>query len=250
MIFYFTGSGNSKYIAEKIAAASDDRIINIADCMKSEQFSFNLTDDETLGFVVPVYFMGIPMIVLDFLKQLKISLKHDTYSYLVLNCGGTTADAEGVFNRAYPVKAVFSIVTPDNYVPLYKIGSESDITECLDKAETEIEVVVRHINVRDVGSFDAIKKRLPRLVSFVGQKVFIHGRKTAKFTVNENCTGCGLCAKVCPRGTIKLENSKPTWTAKRCEICYGCLHRCPAAAINYGKKTAKNGRYVNPRTRL
>ncbi len=250
MIFYFTGSGNSKHIAEKIASATGDRVINIADCMRSSQFSYELTAEEMLGFVVPVYFMGIPIIVLDFLSKLKVSSTQDYYSYLVLNCGGTTANAEGIFKRAYQMKAVFGVLSVDNYVPIYKIGSEAAINECLDKTEKEVEDIVRHIKVRDVGSFNTHKKRLPRLYSFIGCRVFIKGRKTDKFEVSENCINCGLCAKVCPRGIIKLENSKPVWTAPQCELCFGCLHRCPVAAINYGKKTAENGRYLNPRTHL
>lgn len=250
MIFYFTGSGNSKHIAEKIAIATNDRIISIADCMKSGQFSFELASGEKLGFVVPVYFMGIPIIVLDFLKQLKVSSQESFYSYLVLNCGGTTADAEGIFNRAYPVKAVFGVLTVDNYVPIFKIENEASVNECLDKAENEIKDITIHIKASDVGSFNTYKKRLPRLVSFIGSKIFIKSRKTDKFTVSVDCTGCGLCEKICPRGVIKLEKGKPAWTAPQCEICFGCLHRCPTASINYGKKTSKNGRYLNPRTHL
>ncbi len=250
MIFYFTGSGNSKHIAEKIASSTGDRVINIVNCMQNGQFSFELKKEEALGFVVPVYFMGIPIIVLDFLKKLKVSSEQDFYSYLVLNCGGTTADAEGIFKRVFPVKAVFGVLSVDNYVPIYKIENEAAINECLDKAEKEVEDIVRHIKARDTGSFDTHRKRLPRLYSFIGCRVFIMGRKTGKFTVNENCVSCGLCAKVCPRRIIKLENDKPVWTAPQCELCFGCLHRCPTAAINYGKRTTENGRYLNPRTQL
>ena len=250
MIFYFTGSGNGKFIAETIASKTNDRIINITDCIQHEQFVFTLGPGEALGFVAPVYFMGIPLIVLEFLKKLKISSEPDAYSYLVLHCGGTTADAEGEFSRTYPVKAIFGVVAVDNYVPIYKIENRESIDACLNKMEQELETVLRHIQAKDAGSFNTLRKRLPRLYTFVGTLIFKNGRKTGKFTVNQNCTGCGLCQKICPRKAIALQDKKPRWVKPQCELCFGCLHRCPVEAINYGGQTAAHGRYVNPRTRL
>ena len=39
---------------------------------------------------------------------------------------------------------------------------------------------------------------------------------------------------------------RPAWTKSKCLKCCGCLGRCPVSAIQYGKKTASRGRYVNP----
>jgi len=69
MIFYFTATGNSKYIAEKIAAETSDRLIDIAECVQAGNFAFDLADGEAVGLVVPVYWFGIPMIVTEFLQM-------------------------------------------------------------------------------------------------------------------------------------------------------------------------------------
>jgi Fe-S-cluster-containing hydrogenase component 2 len=95
-----------------------------------------------------------------------------------------------------------------------------------------------------------MKGIFPRLYTFITYPVYKHGRKTGKFTVNDNCVGCGLCEKICPLKAIRIENEKPVWQSPQCELCLGCLHRCPKQAINFGGQTAKNGRYVNPQTKL
>ena len=250
MIFYFTATGNSKHIAEKIAAETSDSIVNIADCVQAEQYAFSLGKDEAIGFVVPVYYVGIPIIAVEFLQKLKITAAQDYYSYAVLNCGGTVGNAERILRRAFPVNAVFGIAMVSNYVPSYPMESEAEITECLEKAVREIGAILLHIQKKSVGSFNEVKGRFPRLKTFVGYPLYRYGRKTNRFTVSDACIGCGLCERICSRKAILLTEGKPVWKIPQCEFCLGCLHRCPTAAINYGEKSAENGRYVNPYTTL
>lgn len=250
MIFYFTATGNSKFIAEKISAETGDQLKNIAECIQADSFSFDLAGGESVGIVSPVYFRGVPMIVAEFVQKLSISGKPGAYSYVVLNCGGTAGKAEKFIPPAFRPDAVFDVATVSNYVPMYHMDGEEDIERRLDGAEREIDEIVQHIKGGDRGVFARCRGRFPGLVSSLSYPIYRHGRKTGKFTVNGNCTGCGICESVCPRQVIRLENGRPVWTLPRCEICLGCLHRCPSSAINYGKKSAENGRYLNPRVSL
>jgi len=246
MIFYFTGTGNSKYIAEKIAAGTNDRVADVADCVRSAHYSFELNDGESIGFVVPVYFFGIPMIVAEFLQKLKASA---SYSYAVLNCGETIGNAEGMLQRIFPVKAVFGVVAVNNYNPIYQMASPAQAKQQLQNTTHELDAIILQINNRRTGNFNKIQGPLPALATFALYPMYKHGRKTRKFTVNSNCTGCGLCERICPRRAIVLQNGKPAWVIPQCELCLGCLNRCPAQAINYGQSASK-GRYVNPLTKL
>lgn len=248
MICYFTATGNSKWIAEKLAAGTNDRIVNIADCVQNGQCSFELGDGELFGFVVPVYFVGIPMIVAEFLQKLHVS--NQQYSYAVLNCGGSISNADGIFRQLFQTDAMFGIVTLTNYVPKYKMPDEKEIELRLNRAGQGISKILEHINRKDAGTFIDFKGPLARFITYIGYPLYKNGRKTEQFKVSESCTGCGLCQKICPRKVIRLENKKPVWTAPQCELCLACLHRCPSAAINYGEKSAGHGQYVNPRVRL
>ena len=50
------------------------------------------------------------------------------------------------------------------------------------------------------------------------------------FETNDSCTGCGICAKLCPVGNIKIAGGKPEWL-NRCENCFACYVWCPQKAI-------------------
>jgi NAD-dependent dihydropyrimidine dehydrogenase PreA subunit/flavodoxin len=246
MIFYFSATGNSKFIAERIAEASGESLINISECVQKEEYSFVLTEEEILGFVVPVYFWGLPIIVAEFLKKLKVSSRQIIYSYAVLNCGSATGNAEKLFSSTFSVSALFGIATVDNYMALYKEPRKTEIAKQLEKAVIVIDDAIAHIKNRDTGNFNKVQGIFPHLFTLFGHPLYTKGRKTKKFTVNQDCTHCGLCEKNCPRKVIRLKDGEPTWIIPQCELCLACLHRCPAKAIIYGKQGAHQGHYINP----
>lgn len=243
MIFYFTATGNSKFVAEKVAE-SNERLINISDCIKEGKYNFDISEEEKIGVISPIYFYGIPLIVNEFLQKMKTNIK-PKYTYVILNCGGSIANAEKLLK--FKFDAYFDVRVVDNYVPMFKIVSEEKINNRLNGAESNLNGIAKHIQNQDKGSFTH-KGPLPRLMTKLLYPLYKKGRKTKKFRVNTGCTSCGLCAKICPRQVIKIKEGKPIWVEKQCELCLACLHRCPVKAINYGKKTAKNGRYLNSRT--
>jgi ferredoxin len=76
----------------------------------------------------------------------------------------------------------------------------------------------------------------------------VHDADT-KFTVDDRCTSCGICAEVCPAGNILIEAGHPVWQ-HRCEQCLACIHLCPSLAIQAGPKTEGRARYRNPAVQL
>lgn len=53
---------------------------------------------------------------------------------------------------------------------------------------------------------------------------------------NNDCRGCGACARSCPNGAIVMiggKTKKPVWSY-RCEVCLRCLNTCPQKAIEAG----------------
>ena len=66
MIFYFSGTGNTKWAASKLAAATHDSLISIAPYMRADDTKhdmaepFTLQEDERLGFVFPVHGWRVP----------------------------------------------------------------------------------------------------------------------------------------------------------------------------------------------
>ena len=54
MVLYFTGTGNSRYIAERIAVALGDELLSMNDRIKADDNS-PVTSDERLVIVTPTY---------------------------------------------------------------------------------------------------------------------------------------------------------------------------------------------------
>jgi len=50
------------------------------------------------------------------------------------------------------------------------------------------------------------------------------------FAADETCTGCGLCAKTCPSGVIRMHHNRPSWGLD-CDACNRCINLCPSASI-------------------
>ena len=77
MIFYFSGCGNSKHVAETLATQLNDTLVFIPEATRENRFNYPLTESERLGFVFPVYAWAPPKLVLDFIHRLQLDSKPD-----------------------------------------------------------------------------------------------------------------------------------------------------------------------------
>ena len=55
--------------------------------------------------------------------------------------------------------------------------------------------------------------------------------------IQGNCTGCGICANVCPHGAIVMprEMAYPQPVDGRCVGCMDCVQQCPFEAVEVGQ---------------
>ena len=68
MVLYFSGTGNSRYVAERIAKALGDEIFSMNGRIKAGDTS-PVTSDERLVIVTPTYAWRIPRIVREWLAE-------------------------------------------------------------------------------------------------------------------------------------------------------------------------------------
>lgn len=245
MIFYFSATGNSRHVAEKIAESIGDRAIPVTDCLKNGKFNFIAQSDEKIGFVCPVYNLGLPITVIDFIKNLNLNMK-SCYVFTVVTFGGFSGGASKMLKnllaeKNMTVNACYSVRMPDTWTPVYDVSNKEKIQKINLKADKSIDKIIRKIK-KDIGGNHDLR-RLPFCEN--AYKGYENMRRTATLSVNEKCMGCGLCEKLCPVDAIEVKNGKPVWVKEKCAMCLGCLHRCPEFAIQRGEKTAIHGQYVH-----
>ena len=74
MIFWFSGTGNSEWVARMIAKMlPDDRLVNMAEAVYQGDFSYHLAEGETLGFCFPTHAWNLPLVVDDFFSHLQLT---------------------------------------------------------------------------------------------------------------------------------------------------------------------------------
>ncbi|MCK9614099.1 MAG: EFR1 family ferrodoxin [Candidatus Omnitrophica bacterium] len=246
-IYYFSATGNSLTVAKDLAARFDNvQIIPIAKALKN---NFEQPFD-VVGIVYPVYMFGLPLIVADFLKQIKI--KPQAYIFAVATLGGLpglahTQTKEILESRGFLLSAAFSVLMPGNYTPLYGAIDKEKQEEMFKKEKLRINTIVAAVKEQKRG----IMEEKPFLLNFLFNKLLYKGGTKQiplsgrNFWVTEACTKCGLCAKVCPVENIELVDSKPQWLT-HCQHCMACLQWCPVEAIQYKKSTLGRKRYRHP----
>lgn len=243
MIFYFTGTGNSLFAAQRLADEGE-QIVSIVDALRSGTFHYVLKEGEKLGFVFPVYFYTVSDPVLEFVRNLQV--ENAGFIYAVIPCGASIGPAGGFLKqelrqRGLELQRVDALVVPDGALIFYDIDPPDKLAEQLETAEKELAAIKRAIDLR-VGN-DIKGSALAGRANLMAYHAFM---STKPFHVDDTCIACGKCEANCPAGAIRMENGRPVWAKKKCLKCCGCINRCPVAAIQYGKKTAARGRYVNP----
>ncbi len=250
MIFYFSATGNSKAVAEKLQEAFGGFTYKIDDELRRKNFEQEVPEGETVFFVFPVYFCSMPTVVEDFVKEVKFKSENVPDICMVVTSGGSPGGIDKIAEKAFKdkdvnYKGLYNIRSVENYILLYDVPLPETQLLRLREADKQIEETIQSIkyNYRVPYKSGIITGIIARLLN----KVYKLTNKTQKFTVDtEKCIKCGLCQFHCPVSAIRMEGGKPVWVKERCTHCLACMHRCPAQAINYGSKTVNRRRYINP----
>ncbi|WP_320129471.1 EFR1 family ferrodoxin [uncultured Sphaerochaeta sp.] len=249
-IFCFSGTGNSYYVAQKLAQElGDAKVVLMASVMDIPHLEMT----ERVGIIFPTYKGFPPLIVKQFIENVFAmqDLLPIKYCFLITTRyifnGYSLTATELMLQKAGCLSSYSTqVVMPDVYVPLFTIPDEQKIKALYAKADGRIASIARDITDE---KFKFSLKPLFSKFAFHRIMPIIHlsSKDTARqFTVSQACTGCGLCYRMCPSTNIVMEEGKPTF-GDNCLGCLGCYHRCPTSAIKFTKKVHA-GRYPNKRS--
>lgn len=252
MIYYFSGTGNSYAAAKTLAEGLGENLMDIAAVVQEGNYEYTLAAGEKLGFVFPVYAWAPPKIVTEFVKNLELYYSGDPYIFAVCTCGGSAGGTMDIFEKALAENGLtldsgFSLIMPDNCITLFEVDPDEEVAEKFEKAEKTLNNIIRAVRLNWSDFFRVKRGKFSGVLTKVVNPVFsMSSMKTKPFYVTDDCIGCGLCESICTSGCIELAADRPVWTEDTCNMCLACINRCPAKAIQYGKKTVKRGRYVHP----
>lgn len=158
MIFYFSGTGNSLYVAQKLSRNDNTELVDIAKALREKNFEYEVKDDEKIGFVFPVYFYGLPSLVSEFVDQLIIKCNSKSLIYSVITCGGSIGNADKMLKKLLKKKKLelsssFSVQMPSNYTMMYDVPTKEKQTLVLQEAEKKIEKIVKLLEANKKGNF-------------------------------------------------------------------------------------------------
>lgn len=244
MILYFTGTGNSRYVAEGIANVIDDEIVSINDLMKKEKGG-NFSSEKPFVFIAPIYGWRIPRIVGDFIKN--SSFSGSNTAYFIVTCGDTPANAvkyikNSLKNKNLELLGFDAVNMPENYIAMFEVPEKEIANTKVKDSRNQIIGIANKINANE--SFFERKSNIVGIfLSAIFNPLFYRFFVSSKgFKVNNNCNACGTCVKSCSTNNIELFENKPVW-ANKCTHCMACISICPKLAIDYNDKTQGKERY-------
>ena len=242
-ILYFTGTGNSKYAAERIAEITGAELVDLRPPIKAG--ALYAVGDESAVVCTPVYAWRTPRILEDWLRQADFSaVKRVWY---VLTCGDSIGSADKYnarLSRALGCEhmGTAKIIMPENYIAMFNAPFEEEAKQIVAEAEESIDAAGRCIAAGKVlpPANELFSAKVSSLVvNSVFYGLFI---KDKAFRTEEDCIGCGKCAELCPQNNIEMIDGRPVWQGN-CTHCMACICYCPTEAIEYGRSSRGRFRY-------
>lgn len=248
MILCFSGTGNSRLVAERLAMLMEHKVTMLCGDVLAHSAGIELPVEDVI-WVMPVYSWGVPPVVVKWIESLPEGWGTDVCHHIVLTCGDDTGNAHIMWrnilkHRGMKAGACFSVIMPNTYVFMKGFDVDSpDLRDAkLQRMPERVDEIAGKINNGFSGD-DVMRGRWAWLKTSV---VYPWFRKYAmnprKFNVSHDCVSCGKCASVCPCGNIKLVDRIPVW-GDRCALCAACYHICPRHAVDYGFSARFKGQY-------
>jgi ferredoxin len=242
-VLYFSATGNNLYVAKRLGGD----LISIPQAVKDGRFEFRA---EKIGLVFPVYFLAVPPYVEQFVRKARLE---SDYIFAVLTYGFANGGAAGRLQEiagqsGIKLAYINSIKMVDNYLPAFDMRRQI-ANEPRKKIEEHLETVISDIRQS--------RRRLPATPVWNKIMTWAYGLSNQSaigpglaknFRVEDSCTRCGTCVRLCPTENIRLSSAKPQF-GDRCMSCLACTHNCPQNAIRL-KNERSTARFRNSHVTL
>ncbi len=246
-IFYFSGTGNAKRIAQWFSefAVKQEIDCNVFNIAKFDFAELSNSIDNALIFIIsPTHGFNFPKITLDFIRSFPKGIN----SVVLMNTRAglkigkfVTPGLTGIAlmlsslilkSKGYKIVGQIPFDMPSNWLsihPAMKLNSVKYLHQ-INYYRVEKHSYKVFSGQKDFPAYRDLIQDI--LISPIAITYYIIGRFVfaKSFYATANCDNCKACIKECPVNAIKMVNSHPFWTFK-CENCMHCMNNCPHKAI-------------------
>jgi len=233
LIFYFSGTGNTKYIAEMFAEKMGAEPHSIEEKIAPSAL---ISNHDTIAFCYPIYGSRVPRIMRDFVTSIRPELKDKK---IIIFCTQMLFSGDGAraFTDLFTPEKIDVIYAehfsmPDNicnFAPL-PLASKKSHKRYKLRAERKMNTACENIKngVIKKRGFNTISKALGLLQGVFLPKMEERARKDVR--INQDCNRCKICVSVCPMNNLTKADKKIQQNGN-CTLCYRCVNLCPQKAI-------------------
>lgn len=231
IIYYFTGTGNSLYTANRIAETIGGAELVSVRC---DVESVAASDADLIGFVCPVYEWDAPGVFREFIKQLTIN--PNAYIFMVVTyiaiLGKSFETVEKLleekgahlnYGRAIRCVASQCIAYPP-------FPPEKLMIPYMERQMQKVSKEIGEKKSRNYPRMSSITRR--RFDKTMGPFLALESEYDKGFYTDDRCKGCRICEKVCPTRNITMEDNRPMWN-HHCHGCNACVAYCPTKAVQF-----------------
>lgn len=232
-ILYFSGTGNTKYVANHLKAEFEARSakVRLVDITSISPSEFNADEYDLIAIGYPMHAFNPIKYAANFVKKLpKIGAPKPVFIFQVT--GGYEKPSNEIVKKRLKRKGYNIIyeelfVMPSNMV-IY-LSARETVRRCYDMEKTATKAV------SDIFDGDISLANIPlwlKFVYFINRGEYWSIKLIGKLLISDKnkCTMCMKCVNNCPAGNISSDgkNIKFGW---KCIFCMKCIYSCPTRAI-------------------
>lgn len=263
LILYFSGTGNTHFIAEKINTTLQNKDFSVDIC-SVEDFSPNSINDYNLLVLgYPVYGCDSPAFFQKYIAELKPATHKGLIIFSTMGVYGgnsirktSSILSENKFTLLHyeelkmPGSDGLAFLEKTSKMAKKAISTDFNKSENINKAIINISNKISNVSLKGI---EANKINLPRkkiggLIADGLMHLFfekIERKLKNKYYADDNCISCKTCIKICPSENIIFKDNKIQFLDK-CYLCMRCVHQCPKETIQIGEKTKGKFRWKGP----
>lgn len=233
IVFYFSGTGNSRFIAERFSRAAGAACLSVEE---AADFDALIAQEDTVGFCYPVYGSCVPRPMREFVLTHGRALANKRIVILStqLVFSGDGAHALCAFLPGGKSDVVYAehFNMPNNIAnfSLFAVKNgrqnRTRLVKATRKAERAADEVLRG-RIRRRG-FHWLSILIGKSQSMLWP--LVEKRAANDVRISADCTRCGLCAHICPMQNL-TEGENGIEQGGKCAVCYRCVNACPERAI-------------------